>query len=309
MRSAGTLLILASGACYGAMAMFGKFAYEHGATVGTVLAARFAIAAVLFWLIVLAGRGARAQVRSLTRRDLALGLLLGAVGFALQASGYFGALARMDASLLTLFLYTFPAMVAIAAVLLGRERFDGRRAAALVLALGGLGLVVAGTGLGRLDPLGVALSLGAAVVYCVYILSSEPIAGRVRPDVLAALVCSGAAVSLAAGAAALGDLRPGALDLAGWGWIGCIAVVSTVAAIGLFLAGLRRVGPTSASILSTAEPVVTVVLAVVVFGEQLGPFQVLGGALVVSAVFALHARMPVLRAPVAPPLVVAGDEA
>jgi drug/metabolite transporter (DMT)-like permease len=75
-------------------------------------------------------------------------------------------------------------------------------------------------------------------------------------------------------------------------WLTCIAVVSTVAAVGLFLAGLLRVGPTTASILSTVEPVVTIVLALV-FGEMLGGVQLLGGALVLGAVFALQAPRPV----------------
>ncbi len=58
----------------------------------------------------------------------------------------------------------------------------------------------------------------------------------------------------------------------------------------LFFAGLSRVGPTSASILATVEPVVTVVLAFLVFGETLGPAQLVGGALVLSAVVVLNAR-------------------
>ncbi len=78
----------------------------------------------------------------------------------------------------------------------------------------------------------------------------------------------------------------------GWGWLACLAVVSTVAAISLFFAGLARVGPTTASILSTAEPVVTVVLAFLVFGETLGRLQLVAGALVLAAVLVLHARPP-----------------
>jgi drug/metabolite transporter (DMT)-like permease len=57
-----------------------------------------------------------------------------------------------------------------------------------------------------------------------------------------------------------------------------------VGAIGLFFAGLRRVGPSTASILATGEPLVTVVLAFAVFGESLGPLQLAGGALVLGAV-------------------------
>ena len=287
-------MCLGSGAAFGAMAIFGKLAYDEGATIGTLLAVRFALAAALFWGLVLASGAAR-EVRAMTRRDVGLAIALGACGYALQAGCFFAALSRIDASLLSLLLYTFPAMVAAAAIALGRERVNARRMVALVLALSGLVLVVAGAGAGALDPLGAALGLAAAVVYTTYILVSEGIAGRVRPTVLAAFVCSGAAVSLFAGSTLLGELRPGELTAAGWGWLACIAAVSTVGAVGLFFAGLRRVGPTTASILGTVEPLVTVLLAFLVFGESLGPVQLVGGALVLSAVLALNARMPRAR--------------
>jgi drug/metabolite transporter (DMT)-like permease len=120
-------------------------------------------------------------------------------------------------------------------------------------------------------------------------------AGRMRPRVLSALVCTGAAVSLTVGSALLGELRPGELTVAGWGWLTCVALVSTVASVTLFFAGLQRVGPTTASILATVEPLVTVLLAFLVFGEMLGAVQLAGGALVVGGVLALHARLPRLR--------------
>src|SRR5688500_9026325 len=150
MRSTGTLLCVGSAAGFGAMAVFGKLAYDNGATVGTLLAVRFALAAVLFWALVLADGSAR-EIRSLGRRDIALALALGACGYAAQAGCFFAALERIDASLLSLLLYTFPAIVAIAAVALGRERISGRRLTALGLASGGLALVVAGAGAGALE--------------------------------------------------------------------------------------------------------------------------------------------------------------
>jgi drug/metabolite transporter (DMT)-like permease len=291
VNSSGTLLCLGSAAAFGAMAVLGKLAYDDGATVGTLLAVRFLLAAALFWALVLAS-GAAHELRALGGRDVGTGLALGACGYAIQAGCYFAALERIDASLLSLLVYTFPAIVAMAAFALGRERIDGRRLAALGLASGGLVLVVAGAGAGTLDPLGAGLGLGAAVVYSTYILVSEGIVARMGPRVLSALVCTGAAAPLTVGAALLGELRPGELTAAGWGWLAGLAVVSTVAAVSLFFAGLRRVGPTTASILSTAEPVVTVLLAFLVFGELLGPVQLLGGALVLGAVLALASYRP-----------------
>jgi drug/metabolite transporter (DMT)-like permease len=291
VTSSGTFLCLASATAFGAMAVLGKLAYDDGATVGTLLAIRFLLAAALFWALVL-GSGAARELRALDGRDVAVGLVLGACCYAIQAGCYFAALERIDASLLSLLLYTFPAMVAVAAFALGRERIDRRRLGALVLASGGLVLVVAGAGAGALDALGAALGLSAAAVYTTYILVSEGIVGRVTPRVLSALVCTGAAASLTVGSVVLGELRPGELTAAGWGWLACLAVVSTVAAVSLFFAGLRRVGPTTASIVSTAEPVVTVLLAFLVFGELLGPVQLLGGALVLGAVLVLASYRP-----------------
>lgn len=294
MRSTGTLFSLAAGAAFGAMAIFAKLAYEQGTTVGTLLSVRFTLAAALFWALVLA-RGVVGELRALPRRDVAAGLALGACGYALQSGCYFTALTRIDASLLSLLLYTFPAIVAVAAVAIGRERLDARRVAALGLALSGLVFVVAGAGTGGLEAIGVVLGLGAAIVYSAYILVSDGVVHRVSPLVLSALVCTGAAGPLIVGSSLLGELRLGDVSATGWGWLVCLSAVSTVGAIVFFFAGLQRVGPTTASILNTVEPLVTVLLAFLVFSERLGPVQMLGGALVLSAVLALHARWPVVR--------------
>lgn len=290
MRPTGTLLCVASGAAFGATAIFAKLAYDAGANVGTVLSLRFAIAAILFWGL-LAARRAPAGVRpALPRRDIGAGIALGAFGYALQAGLYFIALERIDASVLTLLVYIAPAIVAGAAIAMGRESVNARRLGALALASAGLALVVAGAGAGELEPVGAGLGLICAVVYSTYILVSERVAGRVEPIVLAALVCTGATVTLVSGSVALGQFRPGDVAPEGWIWLTAIAVVSTVASISLFFAGLRRVGPTTASILSTVEPVVTVVLAYLVFAETLTVAQLAGGALVLAAVLVLQLR-------------------
>jgi drug/metabolite transporter (DMT)-like permease len=106
---------------------------------------------------------------------------------------------------------------------------------------------------------------------------------------MAGAVTTGAAVAFAAVGLVSGRL---AVDFsaAGWGWVAAIALVSTVVAIAAFLAGLARVGPGRAAILSTIEPPLTVLLAFLAFGESLRPAQLLGGALVLAAVLVLQVR-------------------
>jgi drug/metabolite transporter (DMT)-like permease len=319
----GAFLCLLSAVCFGAMAIFGKLAYDAGVDVGDLLLVRFAVAAVL--LLVVAGT--TGALRGVPRRSLVAGLAMGGIGYAAQSGLFFGALERIDASLLALILYAYPALVTIGAIALRRERASARRVAALLIASAGTALVLGGAASGTLDPVGAAMGFGAAVAYTVYILAGDRIGGGDRagggdeagardeagtgdlagrelvggegragrgipPIALSSLVCTGAACTFAVVSAAQGGPR---LNFApsGWLWLTAIAVVSTVAAILTFFAGLARVGPSAASILSTLEPVVTVLLAATIFGESLNSTQLLGGAVVLTAVLVI--QWPVSR--------------
>jgi drug/metabolite transporter (DMT)-like permease len=274
-------LCIGSAVAFGAMGIFGRLAYDDGVTVGTLLAIRFVLAAVLFWAVTLA----MGRLRRVPRRDVVIALALGGVGYSAQSGAYFTALERIDPGLLSILLYTFPTMVTVAAIALGRERFSRRRGLALMVASIGLVLVLAGAGSGAIEPVGAVLGLSAAAIYSTYILSSQGIAARLDPFLLSALVCTGAAVTLTAVGAARGDLH--AVSAGGMLWLGAIAVVCTVVAVTLFFAGLRRVGPTRASIISTAEPVTAVLLAFAIFGETMTLLQLAGAALVLAGVLAV----------------------
>ncbi|WP_328416580.1 DMT family transporter [Micromonospora sp. NBC_00389] len=297
----GPALCLLSAACFGAMAIFGKLAYEAGVSPGALLLVRFTLAAALLGMALLVRPGLRraepgphrgepgSQPATTRGRVLATAVALGAIGYATQASLFFSALQRMDASLLSLILYTYPVLVTVAAVLLGRDRLTPGRGAALVAASGGTLLVLLGAGGVSFHPVGALLAFAAALTYTVYILVADTVVHRLPPVVLSTLVMAGAAGTLGARA-----LLTGGVDFdfgpPGWFWLACIAVVSTVVAMLTFFAGLKRTGPSTAAILSTFEPVVTTALAALILGESLTPVQLVGGALVLSSVVVLQLR-------------------
>ena len=284
----GALLCLLSASAFGTLGIFGRLASDAGASITSTLLVRFAIAALVF-VVVLRATGGWRRVRALPRRVVLIGLGLGALGYSLQSGLYFAAIDRLDVSLVSLLLYTYPAFVTVAALALGRAVFSLRTAVALAVASAGLVLVLLAAGTGAFDLGGALLALAASVTYTTYILISDRIVGAVDPFALAALVLTGATASFA-----VAGLVTGSLDLAlsgeAWLWLVLIALVSTVVAVSAFFAGLRRVGPSEAAILSTSEPVVTVALAFVVLGERLTPAQLLGGALVLAAVIVLQLR-------------------
>lgn len=299
----GPALCLLSALFFGAMPIFGRFAYEAGVTPSALLLVRFSLAgAVLAALLLVrpslrrsgghdSGHLAPRTGSTLSRRQVvAIAIGLGAVGYATQARLYFTALQHIDASLLSLILYTYPVLVTTASVLLGRDRMTPARGVALVAASCGTVLLVLGAaGAGSFHPVGAALAFGAAIVYTTYILVSDTVVHRLPPVVLSTLVMAGAATTLGAEAVLTGGI---ALDfeLSGWFWLACIAVVSTVAAMLAFFAGLRRTGPSTTAILSTFEPVVTTALASVALDEFLSGVQLAGGVLVLASVVILQLR-------------------
>jgi drug/metabolite transporter (DMT)-like permease len=299
------VLCLVSACGFGLMAIFAKQAYAAGLGVTALLAARFVVAASAFWAIVgLRGRFAAAGRRDAAggpaerpgRRVVLAGLGLGAIGYAAQAGLFFSALRHIDASLTSLLLYTYPALVFCGAVALGREHVTARKALALGLASAGAGLVLLGGGTHGLQATGVALALGAGATYAIYILVADGIVARLDAFRLGALVATGAAATFLVTGVLSGGLT---FTSGGWIWIAAIALVSTVLPIATFMLGMARIGAATASIVSTAEPVITVALAVALYDEGLGPVQVAGGLLVLVAVVALQARGARALGPVA----------
>src|SRR4051794_18494803 len=283
----GIGLVLVSALAFGAMAIFAKLAYERGANTPTLLTLRFALASIVLWVIVAARGDVR---RRLDRRTVLAGAGLGLFGYSLQAGGYFAALQHMDASLTALLLYTYPALVYIGAVLLGREHASRVKVLALGLAAAGLVLVLVGGGAGGLDTTGVLLAFGAALAYATYILVADTIVAASDPFALTAMVTTGAFVSVGTFTLVTGQFDAASLEGGAWLSLFGLVLISTVLAITTFFLGLDRVGPSTASIVSTVEPAWTVALAAIIFGETLGPVQLVGGALVLSAVVVLQLR-------------------
>jgi drug/metabolite transporter (DMT)-like permease len=233
----GAAMCAGSAASFGAMAIFGKLAYDAGVGVLTLLVVRFAFAGAILAAANALRRARRPRSRSLGRRTLLTALGLGAIGYAAQAGLFFTALTRIDAGLTELVLYLYPSLVTLAAVALGRDRLDSVRAGSLLLAFAGLTLVLFVGDPAHVEALGVGLALGAAVAYTAYLLISDTVLSHeIDPLGLSALVCGGAAGSFALAAAVSGEASF-SFDAIGWLWLAAIAVVSTVLAIVLFFAG------------------------------------------------------------------------
>jgi drug/metabolite transporter (DMT)-like permease len=159
-----------------------------------------------------------------------------------------------------------------------------------VASFAGVAMLIGGTRFEASWPL--ALAIASPIVYTGYILIGERVMGSVPAVAASAVIMTGAAITFCILAMLAGQFSL-PRSAAGWAVAIGIAIVPTMFAISLFLASLPRVGAARASLLSTWEPVVTVLLAVAFLGDRLSPLQVVGGALVLLAVIAVQASRPV----------------
>jgi drug/metabolite transporter (DMT)-like permease len=285
-RHAGLSACVVSAVSFGTLPILAKVALDDGASTFGLLWVRFTIAAAVFWALEARQPVARPPVRAQVS-----GLLMGCCGYALEAALFFAALQRIDASLTELLLYAYPGLVTVVALGRRTERATPPLMGALLLASAGLVLVFGSSLAAGADPVGLTLAVGAAVVYSGYVLCGERVVATVEPLRLAALVSTGAAIAFTAAGTAGADLSL-PHSPAGLAAVVLVATAATVVPMVTLFAGIRRVGAPTASIISTLEPVVTVLLAVTLLGERLGPGELAGAAAVIGAVGLLAAAGP-----------------
>ena len=276
-RFVGIVLVALSAAAFGTLAIFGRYAYADGMDTLTVLFLRFSLSAVVMAVLLVTRR------ESLPRGLTSLQLVgMGAVGYVGQAFSYLTALKYASSGLVALLLYLYPVFVAILSVIWLHERITRIKTAALGLALAGTALTVGPEG-GQF--LGVLLAISAAAIYSVYIMVGAQVMKRVSAVQSSTVIFASAGGM--SGVLMMGNGPHLPATGAGWAVIGSIVLVATVLPVVAFLAGLERIGPTNAAMLSTLEPVVTVLLAAMLLGETLQPITLLGGGLILLAVLLL----------------------
>jgi len=149
--------------------------------------------------------------------------------------------------------------------------------------------------------------VAAPTVYTGYILAGERVMSHVPAVGASAVIMLGAAVSFCVLALLQGEL---AFPSSGGGWavVVGLALIPTMIAISLFLAGLPRIGAARSALLSTWEPVVTVLLAVALLGDRLSAVQLAGGVLILAAAVLVVQSRSDRAAPVVPTILpVDGD--
>lgn len=281
-----TGLVVLAACCFGSIPILVSLGATLGVTLLTLLVWRYVLGGALL-VLAAGGPGALRLPRPLAMRAL----VIGGAGQAFVALVSLSALRYIPAATLSFLFYTYPAWIAVIAALRRVEPLTRRRIVALLLSFAGITTMIGMPGSESLHPAGLALALGSALFYALYVPAIGALQRAIAPRVVAAYMSIGALLTLVVASPVLGGIAI-RLPPQAWGIVAVLGLVSTVLGFLAFLRGLAVIGPVRTAIVATVEPFWTAVMAALVLEQPLTMPTLAGGALIAAAVIVIQFTRP-----------------
>lgn len=284
-RFRGEGFIILSAAGFGIMPVLAKLTYRTGNNVNQVLLYRFIIASILLWTYVFI----KGKDYKIGKNNIFYLGILGILGYSTTAVLAFTSFRFISAGLADLLLFLYPPIIVLIRRAFFKERIQKAGALALILSILGIGLIV-WTPQINYDTVGVILGLLSALSYSFYVLS---IGSKRIQDVDAVVITAYIVTFCSAGIfvySLITQAPIGLPDLSGLLFISMLALLSTVLPILFFCMGVKIIGSSRASIVSTIEPAFATLAGAVVLGESISGYTIIGGFFIISGIILLQIR-------------------
>lgn len=284
----GALMVVGAAVLWGTLGLFGRLAFEHGATpldVGSIRATLAFLGILPLALL----RPARLRVRA---AHLPLVAGYGAIGVGFFYYIYLVAIDLLPLAVAAALLYTAPAFVVALAWTLGWEPVRPRRLIPLAMVLAGAFLVTGAfrtLGSAALPLSGILAGLASGVAYALYTVLGKRI--RRHYDVFTVIF-----YAYGIGALVLAVVAPPWRVLAEHPDAVAVLLLMglgpTLLAALLFYGGIRHIDASTASMLATIEPVVAALIGLAWLSESLPWSTVAGTGLILAAAILLRPTRP-----------------
>ncbi len=291
----GVLFAIAGTALFSLKSIFAKLAFIEGIDATTLVTLRMIIAFPFYVIILIYAIKTRPEKAALlTKRDGFMIFGLGFLGYYLASYLDFQGLFYISAQLERLTLFTYPIMVALLSWVFFREKITLRILASLIVSYMGVSLLffneTAASTEGNQIVLGITLVALAAFSFAIYLIFSKAFVSRLGSLIFTSLAMSSSMIFILIQFFLTHKLED--LNVSGKVWFLCflLAVFSTVIPSFFTSEAINRIGATKTSIMGSIGPVMTIVLAVYLLGEDFGLPQIAGLLLVLIGVSFLRKR-------------------
>ena len=264
-RQKGICLVILSGVVFGLNPFFAKQVYANG---GNAWMLTFFSKAVGAAALLGMGRLSREAPVPLDRRRYGQ-LLICSLGAAAAPILLYSSYHSISSGMATTLHFCYPALVLLGCAVFWRERLTRRQVVCCGLCMAGILCFYHPAG--DSSPAGILLALISGAAYAFYVAYLSKSGLQELPSYqLAGWLCLLTALETLAASAAAGQIDL-VLTPAGWAFALAFSVLNSCVATIAFQIGARYVGPQSASLLSTFEPLTSVLVGTVFFREPFSP--------------------------------------
>ena len=270
-----------TGITYGLNPLFGIPLMNKGASIESILFFRYGFAVLMLGaFLLLSGQKFRVTGKQ-ARILLVLGLLYTASSiFLFEAYNY------IVSGLATTLIFLYPVLVAIIMVFL-RVIPSWQVWLAIAATFAGVVIMTQGDTSQAVNPIGVLLSLGSAMVYAFFIviINRSKAIGAISNSLLTFYTLSvGAIIFLAKILSSPAPMTQGIEGCGAWMNLLGLALLPTVVSTATLAISTRNIGATKASVLGVFEPITAILVGTVALGETLTTSTVTGILIAMAAV-------------------------
>lgn len=274
----GIFEVILSAVAFGLMPLLSQGIYDNGGTPASTAFCRFSLTLPLLWCWLrihkIPLKVSLAQWKSI--------LLITVLGYGGTAVLLLVSYQYLPGGMATTIHFGYPVFVILGELIFFRERADRNQLICAALCMAGILLFYDGGTSGNL--LGIGLAFASGLTYAYYIVALERSSLKELPPLkmIFYMNLTASAVLLLSGVflpASIPHLKP-----AGWGYALLMSFLISFAAVFLFQRGVRSIGPKNAALLSTFEPMTSLAVGIVLFGELLTPRLAAGCVLILVSV-------------------------
>lgn len=274
----GIMAVLSAATIMGIMPSMQKQLMLDGLPTNSLLFLTNLVVSISTLLVILFQK----QSLKLTKGQAIQVTLMGLGGMGLTAFLVNTAYLHLPVGTVTMLHFVYPTVVCIVMGTLFKAGFSKLQIAAIVVSMAGM-VLLAGQG-GNLSVFGIALAIASAFSYAFYMIANEKGPANDLPlAVKLFYVSTAGTIFFGIYAGATGTLALPA-TIGGMAQLVICSGLGTTVSFFLMMAGVRRLGASTSSFLSMAEPVVSVIFGTLWFRDPVTAAIVAGSTLVLTSV-------------------------
>jgi len=278
-REKGILLTVFAASSFGFIPLFAKIAFVNGLNAYTFTLFRSLFATIeLFTLLKI-----RKIDYTLEKEQYITLFKVSFIGYSLTMLTLTLSYNYMSTGLATTIHFIYPVAVMVGSTFFFNEKINKRKIFSLVLSFTGMYFLASFNSLGSTSIIGILLSLFSGFFYAYYILTvAHGNIKEINPFVLIFYVSLFNSYILFAISIFLRKLETN-YTFKGIVSTVLVALIANLVGMVSFKAGIKSIGPSTAAILSTFEPITSLILGMLVFREVLSWYHIVGCILIITS--------------------------